>query len=71
MAVGFDTVCFQILEEIRRLLPIKIIACIPCEHQDQKFSFKQQKEYKRMQEYDFLMESKRQEHFERTGKMLY
>ena len=48
MAVGFDTVCFQILEEIRRLLPIKIIACIPCEHQDQKFSFKQQKEYKRM-----------------------
>lgn len=50
MAVGFDTVCFQILEEIRKLLPIKIIACIPCEHQDQKFSFKQQKEYRRMLE---------------------
>lgn len=50
MAVGFDTVCFQVLEEIRRLLPIKIIACIPCEHQDQKFSYLQKKEYQRMLE---------------------
>lgn len=50
MAVGFDTVCFQILEELRKIFPIKIIACIPCEHQDQKFSFKQQKEYRRMLE---------------------
>ena len=48
MAVGFDTVCFQILEEIRKLLPIKIIACIPCLHQDQKFSFTQKREYERM-----------------------
>ena len=48
MALGFDTECFKILEEIRKEKPIKIIACIPCVSQDYKFSTEQKVEYKRM-----------------------
>ena len=48
MALGFDTVCFQILEEIRKEKDIKIIACVPCSTQAEKFSLEQKKEYDRM-----------------------
>ena len=48
MALGFDTVCFQTLEEIRNQKEIKIIACIPCLRQDYKFTVKQKQEYDRM-----------------------
>lgn len=48
MAVGFDTECFKILEKLRKMENIKIIACIPCEHQDYKFSLKQKEEYKKL-----------------------
>ena len=30
MAVGFDTICFNILEKLREEYDIKIVACIPC-----------------------------------------
>lgn len=50
MAVGFDTLCFQILEEIRKTKKIKIIACVPCPSQPAKFSEMQKKEYFRMVE---------------------
>lgn len=48
MAIGFDTLCFNVLEEIRKENNIRIIACVPCPDQDKKFSLSQQKEYKRM-----------------------
>ncbi len=48
MAVGFDTICFNVLEEIRKEIPIKIIACIPCPNQDKNFSLSQKREYERM-----------------------
>lgn len=48
MAVGFDTLCFQILEEIRQQKNIKIIACIPCETQSARFNKAQKAEYDRM-----------------------
>ena len=48
MAVGFDTLCFNLLEEIKREKEIKIIACIPCIDQAKKFSFLKKKEYERM-----------------------
>lgn len=48
MAVGFDTLCFNVLEEIRKENNIRIIACIPCKNQDINFSILQKKEYKRM-----------------------
>ena len=48
MALGFDTVCFQILEEIRKEKDIKIIACVPCPTQSEKFSLEQKKEYDRL-----------------------
>ena len=48
MALGFDTECFNILEEIRKEKPIKIIACIPCLKQDYRFTLEQKKEYERM-----------------------
>lgn len=48
MALGFDTECFNVLEEIRQEKPIKIIACIPCLNQDYKFNKEQKMEYQRM-----------------------
>ena len=48
MAIGFDTLCFQILEEIRREKDIEIYACIPCVSQPDRFREEQKKEYFRM-----------------------
>ncbi len=48
MAVGYDTICFQILEKIREKEDVKIVACIPCPNQDKMFSIEQKIEYKRM-----------------------
>ncbi len=48
MAVGFDMVCFKVLEQFRKTNNLKIIACVPCKGQDAKFSINQKKEYKRM-----------------------
>lgn len=48
MAIGFDTVCFKILEKLREKYPLKIIACVPCRHQDLKFSLEQKVEYRKM-----------------------
>lgn len=49
MAVGFDTACFHILETLRAGNgDIKIIACIPCVTQSNKFSSAQKAEYERM-----------------------
>ena len=48
MALGFDTLCFQILERLREKNSIKIIACIPCPSQPEKFNKKQKEEYFRL-----------------------
>ena len=48
MALGFDTVCFQVLEDLRKDYKIRIIACVPCITQSYKFSLEQKEEYDRM-----------------------
>ena len=48
MALGFDTVCFQILEKIRENKDITLIACVPCPTQAYKFNENQKREYDRM-----------------------
>lgn len=49
MALGFDTVCFNVLEKIKKEgKDVKIIACIPCLSQAVKFNLEQKKEYDRM-----------------------
>lgn len=48
MALGFDTVSFKLLEEIKREKNIKIIACVPCLDQSVNFNNAQKSEYKRM-----------------------
>ena len=48
MAIGFDTICFEILEKLRDKYKIKIIACIPCLTQNYKFNESQKEEYNRM-----------------------
>ncbi len=50
MALGFDTICFNLLEQIRQKKSIKIVACVPCEEQDKLFNAEQKKEYRRMLE---------------------
>ena len=48
MAIGFDFLCFKILEKIRKNKDIRIIACVPCKGQADKFSEGQKEEYLRM-----------------------
>ena len=48
MALGFDTLCFQILERLREKNDIKIIACVPCPEQPSKFNQRQKEEYFRL-----------------------
>lgn len=48
MAIGFDTLCFNILDELRKTYKIKLIACVPCLGQSDRFSEKDKKEYNRM-----------------------
>ncbi len=49
MAIGFDTVCFQTLESLKKEYgDIKLIACVPCISQAERFSMLQKIEYKRM-----------------------
>ncbi len=48
MAIGFDTLCFNILSELRNKYDIKIIACIPCLDQSLKFSESSKTEYTEM-----------------------
>ena len=48
MALGFDTICFQLLEKLREKKPIRIIACVPCRCQAEKFCIRDKKEYERM-----------------------
>lgn len=48
MALGFDTLCFQILEKLRERYNIRIIACVPCLSQSKMFNEKQKIEYDRM-----------------------
>ena len=48
MAIGFDSVCFNVLEKIRREKEIKIVACVPCRDQSEYFNKKQKAEYERM-----------------------
>lgn len=48
MAIGYDSLCFRVLEGIRLEKNIKIIACVPCADQAEYFNKKQKKEYERM-----------------------
>ncbi len=50
MAVGFDTVCFKALSELKNTFKIKLVAVIPCENQDYNYSKTQKEEYKNMLE---------------------
>ncbi len=48
MALGFDTICFNILEEISLKNSINVIACVPCPEQANSFNEIQKREYDRM-----------------------
>lgn len=48
MAIGFDTLCFKVLREIRSENDIKIIACVPCKDQAEFFNRAQKKEYEEL-----------------------
>lgn len=48
MAIGFDSVCFSILERLREKNEIKIVSCVPCADQSEFFNRKQKAEYERM-----------------------
>ena len=45
MAIGFDTEAFKCILELKKEYSIKIIACIPCLNQSERFNLKQKKEY--------------------------
>lgn len=45
MAVGFDTICYFVLDELKSLYDIKIIACVPYINQAEDFSEKDKTVY--------------------------
>ncbi len=45
MAIGFDTLCFNVLLSLKEEYKLKIIACVPCLNQDKFFNKKQKTEY--------------------------
>ena len=47
MAIGFDALCFKVLEKIRQEKDIKIVACVPCRDQSKYFNKSQKAEYDR------------------------
>ncbi len=50
MAVGFDTLAFKVLYNLKKQKDLRIIACIPCKNQDKSFSDSQKLEYAKMLE---------------------
>lgn len=48
MALGFDTECFKILEDLKKENKIFLIACVPCKTQSYRFTKEQKNEYDRM-----------------------
>lgn len=48
MAVGFDTLCYKILEKLKEDYQIKLVACVPCINQDRNFTPLQKKVYRDM-----------------------
>ncbi|MBE5756394.1 MAG: DUF1273 domain-containing protein [Clostridiales bacterium] len=49
MALGFDTLCFNLLTELKNSYKhIKLVAVVPCKNQDRAFNIKQKEEYKKM-----------------------
>ncbi len=49
MAIGFDTTCFKILTKLKESYSqIKLVACVPCKTQPNRYSESQKKEYYEM-----------------------
>lgn len=48
MAIGFDMLCFSILENLRKTNDIRLIACVPCKNQDEHFNSENKKRYREM-----------------------
>lgn len=48
MAVGFDTLCFKMLYKLKEKYEIKIIACVPCPNQAERFFLEQKEEYEKL-----------------------
>lgn len=48
MALGFDTEVCKLLIDLRKKYDIKVIACIPCLNQAERFSKEQKREYEKL-----------------------
>lgn len=48
MAVGFDMLCCKILLSLREELPLRVVACVPCANQSERFSSDQKRLYERL-----------------------
>ena len=48
MALGFDTECCRVINNLKKKYKIKLIACVPCKDQDAGFNLKQREEYKNL-----------------------
>ena len=46
MALGFDMKCFEVLSDLKKSYPLKIVACLPCLNQDAKWNGYQKKVYR-------------------------
>ena len=49
MAMGFDLTCAGLLLRLKKFYKIELIACVPCENQEEKYSY-----YDKLLYYDYL-----------------
>ncbi len=50
MALGFDTICFDILQKLKKTKQLKIVACVPCISQSFRYNKEQKIQYDKMLE---------------------
>ncbi len=50
LALGFDTICFNVLQGLKSQYEINIIGCIPCPEQPVNFSLEERENYYKMVE---------------------
>lgn len=48
MALGFDLLCAEVLCDMKEFYSLKLVACIPCEDQSDRYPLREKKRYERL-----------------------
>ena len=48
MALGFDLICCEVLVSLKKEMPLKLIPCIPCKHQSERYPYEARRLYEEL-----------------------